>query len=257
MAVDSPVTEPAVDLALSSSQVQQLIQTNEALLKTNESLKEMVISVIDLLRDPTRHATYGDASQNSESNVEKNQHVKPSPTLPSERSCNPSPSSSSRRRSQELPHKGITRGSAYEKEVGAVLGEVIYPMTFDEIEEETASYRERYEGKSFQVMDEQGQVLFLSLRETGIVGASFYFPTVFPFHLPTHVGFASWFSEQRWAVQVCTNNLQISGKTRIDLSGPNPLTAELGKMIRGMSAGFVQGRSSVDISCTIALLTSG
>lgn len=49
------IPEPQQNLA---AQVQQLLKMNESLVRTNESLKEMVISVVELLKDPGRNLTY-------------------------------------------------------------------------------------------------------------------------------------------------------------------------------------------------------
>lgn len=136
---------------LASSQVEQLIRTNEALLKTNESLKEMVISVIELLRDPTRHATYGEALRNSRSETDA-QHMKARPLSLSTVPHPTSPSASVRDASEKLSPGGVSQGDASEGKNGTILGEDVCPMTFDEIDAETAMYRRKYEGGRFLLL---------------------------------------------------------------------------------------------------------
>jgi len=119
--------------ALSSSQMQQFIRTNEALLKTNESLTELVISVVELLKDPTRHASYGEPFRKSDWRTHA-QHQKASSLSLSYVPHPISPSASVR----------DTSGT-----IGTLLGEDIRPMTFEEIDAETAMYRQKYEGGRF------------------------------------------------------------------------------------------------------------
>lgn len=133
-------------LMVTSGQVQQLISTNEALLKTNESLKEMVISVVELLKDPTRHVTYAEPSI---SEADDSQHRKAFPTFPSENPPDRSSSPPSRLMGQGLPADTISQGSARERGNCASLVEEIYPMTLEELEAEDAMYRQKYKGESF------------------------------------------------------------------------------------------------------------
>lgn len=151
MAVQSPVEESLPAPATASSHIEQLIRTNEALLKTNESLKEMVISVIELLRDPTRHATYGEPLRNSRSETNA-QHMKARPLSPSSVPHPTSPSASARDASQKLSPGGFSQGDAAEGSNGTILGEDVCPMTFDEIDAETAMYRRKYEGGRFLLL---------------------------------------------------------------------------------------------------------
>lgn len=119
--------------ALSSSQMQQLLRTKEALLNTNESLTELVLSVVELLKDPTRHATYGEPLRSSDWKTHA-QHQKASSLSLSYVPHPTSPSASVRDTS------GIS---------GTILGEDIRPMTLEEIDAETAMYRQKYEGGRF------------------------------------------------------------------------------------------------------------
>ncbi len=128
-----PIEENLSASALSSNQMQQLLRTNEALLKTNESLTEMVISVVELLKDPTRHATYGEPLRRSDWKTHA-QHQKASSLSLSHVPPPISPSTSVR---------NTSRAS------GTILGEDIRPMTFEEIDAETAMYRQKYEGGRF------------------------------------------------------------------------------------------------------------
>ena len=164
MAVQSPVEESLPALELSSSHVQQLMRTNEALLKTNESLKEMVISVIALLRDPTRHVTYGDALRNSESETHA-LHSKASPLCASKVAHLISSSASSvRDTSRDQSPESFARGIAPEGNECVVLGENVCPMTFQEIEEETAVCRRKYEGTPFHLSVQMSETISLYPR---------------------------------------------------------------------------------------------
>ncbi|KAI9880107.1 MAG: hypothetical protein M1830_005352 [Pleopsidium flavum] len=146
MAEESPFpgSHPS-GLMVTSGQVQQLISTNEALLKTNESLKEMVISVVELLKDPTRHATYAAPSNISMSEADDNPNGKASPTLPSENTPARSSAPSSRRTSQGLLANTNSQFIAQEGENCASQVEEVCPMTSQELEEEDAIYRQKYE----------------------------------------------------------------------------------------------------------------
>ena len=144
MVVPSPVEETLPTTALSSSQVQQLIRTNEALQETNKSLKEMVISVIELLRDPARNVTYGEALRNPELRIDT-QQMRTSPLSPSSLRHPTSPSASAR----VLSSGSLAQGSTHEGSKGMLLGESVCPMTFEQIDAETAMYRQRYKGGDF------------------------------------------------------------------------------------------------------------
>lgn len=148
MEVHLPAEENLSAPALSSSQMRQLIRTNEALLKTNESLKELVISVVELLRDPTRHATYGEPLRGSDSKSHAQHQKTSSPSL--SKVLRPtSPSASVRDTSRRLSSGSFAQDNAYEGTSGTILGENILPMTFEEIDAETAVYRQKYEGGCF------------------------------------------------------------------------------------------------------------
>jgi len=151
MEVHLPEEEKLSAPALSSSQMQQLIRTNEALLKTNESLKELVISVVELLRDPTRHATYGEPLRGSDSRLHA-QHQKTSSLSLSKVLRPTSPSASVRDTSRRLSSGSFAQDNAYEGTSGTILGENILPMTFEEIDAETAMYRQKYEGGRFTLL---------------------------------------------------------------------------------------------------------
>ncbi len=146
MATESSLSGDSVNATLSSGQLQKLIDTNEALLKTNESLREMVISIVELLKDQTRHVTYAAPLKTSNIKVQDFQQSNAFSTSPVEDTDPMSPSASSKHTSEGLP------GNAREGEGGISPLEQVCPMTLKEIEEENTFFRQQYEGKGLYVI---------------------------------------------------------------------------------------------------------
>lgn len=131
----------------SSDQMRQLIETNQALLKTNESLREMVVSVIDLLKDPTRHVTYPEVSRSPESEVEDPETPEGSPISRSKKARRRSAASPSKpARDETLPFTSQDNNWEDEEYLSSVGH--IQRMGFDELDAETYMHRQRYEGKN-------------------------------------------------------------------------------------------------------------
>lgn len=126
---------------VSSDQVQQLIRTNEALLKTNASLKEMVISVTELLRNPARHVTYAEPLSGSILGADDDLSEKGSRSFQCE----------DRGHRSLPPSRRTTQDPEGEHDMVSIVDHIT-PMTWQEIAEEDALYRRKYQGQRFPVV---------------------------------------------------------------------------------------------------------
>ena len=137
------IPEPQQNLA---AQVQQLLKMNESLVRTNESLKEMVISVVELLKDPGRNLTYpGDFSK---SNATDGQNVQDFSDSFTERAPLEQDFPLTRNTDLRLRRTVVPQGNLQIGEISTYLSEQSSHMTAQEIQDEDDLFKQKYKGKS-------------------------------------------------------------------------------------------------------------
>ena len=140
------------------TQVQQLLQMNESLLKTNESLKEMVISVVDLLKDPTRDIAYPD-KYSSATVVGTQDLLDPPPLIPGQISIEAM---------QAVPEDNVIT-----KQQSSVPVDESRHMTAEEIQNENEVYKQKYEGKRTLFVKDLGQASVCFSRSCNLLRPTF------------------------------------------------------------------------------------
>ena len=136
-------SDPQPDLV---AQVQQLLKMNESLMNTNESLKEMVISVVELLKDPARNLTY--PTKFSKPKNTEGQSLQHSPGSTMERVPLVPDQPRIRNIDSRLSLRAVSQENISNREAYSSPIEHNRRMTVQEIQDEDESFKQKYKGRS-------------------------------------------------------------------------------------------------------------